>query len=339
VTPLLLNILTNKLLPWAVHNRGRNIIVARPHMSSEQLPEHVHLTPYPIVGKRVIVKNRRVYGNIRDLKANWPEAGLQEWESYRLVCVVEGNFDFRVGSYLLHCPQGISIIVPPGLPLGRGYPDGDASREKRGCLNANFVLHSNAMQGFIGHAQQGEDRATIVENYLFRDSRVVHLFQSLLHEMIDAEDDYENIAADILNSFWRLLIRKIKQGNYITPGPIGRPQQEGRAKNSGDFTTELTAYIQSHLNQPLTLDHMSRAMYLSKAQFVRKMRAETGQTFVQFLNNYRMEEAKVLLVKSDWTISAIATFLGYSTPNYFQKVFFNHFQQTPGHYRKTQRKE
>jgi AraC-like DNA-binding protein len=53
------------------------------------------------------------------------------------------------------------------------------------------------------------------------------------------------------------------------------------------------------------------------------------------LTDYRIAEAKVLLRDSDWTVNAIAEFLGYSSASYFQKVFRREARQSPSKYRKS----
>jgi AraC-like DNA-binding protein len=69
------------------------------------------------------------------------------------------------------------------------------------------------------------------------------------------------------------------------------------------------------------------------------MRQETGKTFVQFLTDYRIAEAKVLLGDSDWTVTTIAGFLGFKSNNYFQTVFRRATGKTPGQYRTDIRKK
>jgi two-component system response regulator YesN len=81
------------------------------------------------------------------------------------------------------------------------------------------------------------------------------------------------------------------------------------------------------------VDRVARAMYLSRAQFARRMRQETGKSFVEFLNDYRMEEAKVLLQDSDWTVRVIAGFLGFQSSTYFQTVFRRSCGLSPSQYR------
>ena len=75
-------------------------------------------------------------------------------------------------------------------------------------------------------------------------------------------------------------------------------------------------------------------MCLSRTQFANRMRAETGKTFIELVNEHRVETAKQLLRNSDWTITTIASFIGYRTPHYFQSSFVKRLGVTPGQYRK-----
>lgn len=132
-----------------------------------------------------------------------------------------------------------------------------------------------------------------------------------MRELLGERNGSLAIASDSLTTFWEILQRDVEEELYINPGPLRRsvPARENRA----GFEAELLKYIQSHLNQPLTLENTARGLYLSRTQFVRKMRQEVGKTFVQFLTDYRIAEAKALLHDSDWTINAIAGFLGFNS--------------------------
>lgn len=94
---LLANALKNKLIPWSRQNPGERFIVAREKMSAAHMPEGVTLARRTIVGPRVVVKNRRYYGNTRGLKAHWPEAKLGQWDHHKMVCVLDGKIDFQIG--------------------------------------------------------------------------------------------------------------------------------------------------------------------------------------------------------------------------------------------------
>jgi two-component system response regulator YesN len=82
---------------------------------------------------------------------------------------------------------------------------------------------------------------------------------------------------------------------------------------------------------------VAREMYMSRTQFVRRMRKETGKTFIEFLNSYRISEAQTLLKQSEWTTHTIAQFLGFKSPTYFYALFRTQVGCTPGEYRSQHR--
>jgi len=308
-------------------------------MSLEQIPDGVRLTQRKMIGPRIIVKNRRDYGNVRGFKAHWPETGLQEWENYRMVCVIKGHIDFQIGNYVISGDRGFCLIVPPGTPIGRVQPPESFHVADNSCDLFTAMLHPHAVQCFLTHSEAGENRAEFLENYLFKNHRLAQLFHFLMEEVIEAESYHERIGADLLSAFWLTLARDTEAERYINPGPVGRPiDWQNDERGNVDFKTELLHYIQIHLNQVLTVDRVARAMYLSRAQFTRRMRQETGKSFIEFLTDDRMEEAKVLLRDSDWTVRTIAGFLGFQSSSYFQEIFRRIHGKSPSKYRTEIRK-
>jgi len=332
---LLLKSLDSKLISLFQKNMREHFIVARPKMSVASMPDGVVLERRKIVGPRVIIKNRRHYGNVRNLIARWPEAGLGESENFKLVCVLEGTCDFPIGNYGLKFGEGIFLIIPPRTP----HPEGvllPYHGNNGFCDMLNILLHPQAVQCYITRSRQEDDRVRFIENYLFKNVRLTTTFALLMEEMVEDGDNSNSIGADLLGAFLKSLRREIAEKHYINPGPVGRPMPQ--RKESGDFKAELLRYIQAHVNQQLTLEGVARGMHLSRSQFTCRVREETGQSFIELLTDYRISEAKVLLRDSDWTITAIAGFLGFKTPAYFYNVFKHVTGETPGEFRKTKNK-
>lgn len=324
--------LRTQLIPWAQDNAAERLIVARPQMNAAQMPDGVILKRRKIVGTRIIEKNRRYYGNVRSLMASWPDAGLGEWANHKMVCPLAGRLDFQVGRYSVNCGAGFFLVVPPGTP----QPDGRKLHyhgESTFCDVLHIVLHQHAVQCFIARSQSGQSRVQFQENYLFKSQRLAELFRFLMEELIDGGENSHLIGGGLLAVFVHMLQREMKAGYFINPGPLGHPADSATKNDDSDFKTDLLNYVQTHLNQPLTLESVSHGLFMSRTQFIRRVREETGKTFVQFLTDYRIEEAKVLLRDSDWTITAIADFLGFKESTYFQTVFRRCVRKTPGDYR------
>lgn len=305
-------------------------IVARPGMTAAQMPEGVVLARKKLIGPRVVVKNQRIYGNTRNLIAEWPNADMQEVGHYKMVCVLSGAIDFQVGEYSVQCGDGFLLLLPPEMPRTTAA----FNAKDKSCEVLSIILRSNAVQCFVSRAKPGQARMGYIENYLFTTPRLFEIMRLITEELEELQEESERVCNELLTAFWIVLLRELQQERYITPGPMGRPEMLSiEDKSASDFKTELLYYIRKHLNQNPTLEQAARGMHLSRAQFVRRMRQETGKSFVQFLTDYRIEEGKILLRESDWTIVAIAAFLGFRSPSYFQTVFRRYTGDNPSEYR------
>jgi AraC-like DNA-binding protein len=322
-------VLRAKLIPWSRHDADERFIVARPKMSVAEMPDGVILKRRKLTGPRVIVKDKRLYGNMRGICAEWPQDGMHEWEGHKMICVLAGRMSFQAGNYSIECGEGYHLILPPGTPQRPCYLEGYY------CEILHVILHFNAVQCFFRRSQPSR-KEEHGENYLFKNSKLVLIFQALMEEMIDGEGQYQQTGADLLAAFWTILQREVEAQRYINPGRMR--QSESAPEKSASFEADLLAYIQTHLDKSPTLESVARGMHLSRSQFVRRIREETGKTFVQFLTDCRIAEAKVLLRDSDWTGAAIAEILGFATDHYFLEVFRRATGKTPGQYRKEIRK-
>ena len=62
-------------------------------------------------------------------------------------------------------------------------------------------------------------------------------------------------------------------------------------------------------------------LHVSTSYFSKIFKQETGGTFINYLISRRMEEAKKLLLQTDYKSQTIGAMVGYPEPNYFSYVF------------------
>ncbi|MBQ8508569.1 MAG: helix-turn-helix domain-containing protein [Clostridia bacterium] len=93
-------------------------------------------------------------------------------------------------------------------------------------------------------------------------------------------------------------------------------------------------YISKSYSSPLTLEELSRRVYLSPSYFSTLFHEQTGMRFNDYLQKYRVERAAELLVSTDDSISSIAQRCGFSGSNYFGDVFRRLTGVSPTEYRK-----
>jgi AraC-like DNA-binding protein len=327
-------ILRDKLIPWSENSAGKRFVVARTVMKKTQLPEDARLEQRKISGKRVPVKQRG-YANAQTIKALWPEAHLNEDSQLKLVCVVSGQTAYQINDYLLHANEGVFMFLPPGTP----HPDGILPHLENNtgyCELFNTTICRRALHCWLCYSKDDEHYGFAKENYLLRDESLLQLFRLLMEEAVAEKESSQIACQNLLTAFFIFLHRELQAGCYLLAGPAKFTDALSRGTN--DFTSTLREYLQAHLNEPLTLESVARRMHLSRSQFARQVKQETGATFVEMLTQCRIAEAKLLLQESEWSTAIIAEFVGFKSVTYFHHLFVQRTGITPGQFRQQARK-
>lgn len=125
-------------------------------------------------------------------------------------------------------------------------------------------------------------------------------------------------AADCLAEFVRGSIEQIRirfpdSGNYIINAAL--------------------EYINTHLDEKLTLAALSEVVYVTPTYFSRLFHKVVGTHFADYLAGLRIERSKALLPDPSLKIYDIATLVGYDNAKHFSKVFQELTGITPSEYR------
>ena len=88
-------------------------------------------------------------------------------------------------------------------------------------------------------------------------------------------------------------------------------------------------YADSDLKLPDVLEHLG----VSRSYFSTVFKEKTGQSFVEYLTNLRMEKAKELLRETGLCTYEIAERIGFADPHYFSLTFRRREGMTPKQYR------
>ncbi len=105
-----------------------------------------------------------------------------------------------------------------------------------------------------------------------------------------------------------------------------------------DVILQITDHIKNNYTQRLRLGAFAEKYNYSLSHLSKKFREETGQTFMEYLQRIRMEQACKLLEENALTVSEIAEAVGYGDLKFFQKVFKETLGVSPGQFRKMSKK-
>ena len=80
-------------------------------------------------------------------------------------------------------------------------------------------------------------------------------------------------------------------------------------------------FIDSHYGDRFEIETVAPLISMSKRNFTRFFKRVTGQTFVAYLNGFRIEKARHLLTRRDKTIAEVSQAVGFCNQSYFGFIF------------------
>ncbi|MFZ2539725.1 MAG: AraC family transcriptional regulator [Oscillospiraceae bacterium] len=92
---------------------------------------------------------------------------------------------------------------------------------------------------------------------------------------------------------------------------------------------QIKTYIDKNYYKKLTVNEICENTWLNPEYASKIFKKETGVKLVEFLNKFRIEKAKKLMLDSDLSIADIADMVGFSNENYFCTVTKKLEGQTP----------
>ena len=111
--------------------------------------------------------------------------------------------------------------------------------------------------------------------------------------------------------------------------------RENNASNRyGDILDQVMQYIdENYAKEELSLNMLAAHVNFSPNHLSMIFSQQTGQTFIKYLTNYRMNKAKELLRCTGKRSSVISAEVGYKDPHYFSYLFKKTQGMTPTQYR------
>lgn len=95
-------------------------------------------------------------------------------------------------------------------------------------------------------------------------------------------------------------------------------------------------YIYDHLHEPITMEQLARGEGLNPSYFSKIFAEEIGTPVKAYIISIKINTAKNMLEKSDYSISDIAYSLGFSSQSAFTATFKKLTGTTPASFRKNQ---
>lgn len=114
------------------------------------------------------------------------------------------------------------------------------------------------------------------------------------------------------------------------PGGEKEPFSVNRLSLMADMIQE---YIRKNYMREISMSDGARAVNYSEPYFCKMFKQQFGQNFTSYVAEYRIGEAKKLLVQPNVNVKEVGERVGYPDSNYFTKVFKRMTGESPSEYR------
>lgn len=111
---------------------------------------------------------------------------------------------------------------------------------------------------------------------------------------------------------------------------------EAEVQKSQTIIEKIKAYIQEHYTENIGRNEIGAHFYLVPEYLAKIFKKKTGQNIKDYINEYRLMQAKNLLNNTEMRVSDVAAEVGFDNFSYFSTLFKKYTGMTPNEYRKRQ---
>lgn len=104
--------------------------------------------------------------------------------------------------------------------------------------------------------------------------------------------------------------------------------------NVSPMIDDAINYIHEHFSEKISTHIISDAISVNYSHLSRQFKKEVNTTITHYIQNYRIEEAKLLIEQGNLSITEIALRLGFKDIQYFTRTFKKLMHMTPSEYAK-----
>jgi AraC-like DNA-binding protein len=245
-------------------------------------------------------------------------------EEYEIIYIIKGNGVRLVGDNISNFQSGELVLVGPNMPhLWRTTED--VSSVDR--IIIKFEKSPNGIDLF-----DLPEFSSI--NALLKNSNTGISFKPDVIQKV--HDHFLEIADAAGPQKWIHLLQILTiLSNNMDYERLSSPYVSVSTQNMGEIRlSKVISYISENFDQEISLDEIADIASMTVQSFCRYFKRRTNKTFIQFLNEYRIGKACVLLVENKIPIGQIWSELGFNSSTNFNRVFKRLYGCTPLDFRK-----
>lgn len=206
-------------------------------------------------------------------------------------------------------------------------------KEEKDCKYISITFHPRLIYGFKDSLIYTKYVQPIIFNralsslYFAENTKNYDRLFSLVQELISCYRKKEEFAelkiTHLLQEIWKIIYEKKDQ----VADTLINPKEYERMD-------EMIAYVHHHYKDPITLEEIAREIHLCKGECSKLFKKCMKISLFSYLQEYRIERSVEFLLDPDYLIADVAEEVGFSSANYYIKVFKKYKGCSPLKYRK-----
>lgn len=169
----------------------------------------------------------------------------------------------------------------------------------------------------------GQNRGHMILSCRNEQKDLFFYMSTMLSEMEEKKGGCEIICQNLLEV---LIIRLIRRTNFAFESvPSVQINKE---------CVKIKRYIEANYIQDITLDSLAEISHLNKYYMAHAFTMHCGCSPIRYLCQTRIKASKELLANTDYSITEVARFSGFSSQSYFAQCFLKSCGLTASAYRK-----
>ena len=159
---------------------------------------------------------------------------------------------------------------------------------------------------------------------------VAGILTAMEEEFFAENPGYQLQLQGLLYELMVVIVRQIPK----TKAKTSQLQQVLQSNEIMEMLASIFQYVEQNYQSKLSLQEIADFTGYSKYYFTKFFKKNTGKTFLTFLNEYRIDKAKWLLIHSEDSVSEIISQVGIESDKTFYRLFKQSMNQSPLDYRK-----
>lgn len=246
--------------------------------------------------------------------------------------LLEGSVDLYIGNTYIRLEKGDAFFVNSNiLHMSRQTEDSGDAVMYTLTFSASLLSSNTCSTLYTKYLQPMLN--TQIEGFrISSDSPVGLEIQTLLLRIYELEPSafgYELECMEHIHRLWLTTLRFMKYNKSVLLYHTGDIRHSERMK-------EILFYIHRHYGEKMTAAGIAEHVSISRGECFRCFKHFMNKTPVEYINEYRLQQAAVLLRETDRNITDISTSCGFENASYFSRLFRSAFGMTPFQYRKAQ---